>query len=119
MHDANSKIPLSPHVVDTAVNKNWDPIVIDSELDTDCDYTGGVNYCLKSDKGSNEGYSDDWTDSDNESLIKFDNEDYDLLVAEVEGLAVLLPYDQLLERKLLNNGSKLNRIEHCGIPEGL
>jgi hypothetical protein len=24
-----------------------------------------------------------------------------------------------LERKLLNNGSKLNRIEHCGIPEGL
>jgi hypothetical protein len=52
-----------------------------------------------SDKGSNEGYNDDWTNSDDESLIKFDNEDFDLLVAEVEGLAVPFPYNQLLERK--------------------
>jgi hypothetical protein len=99
MYNANSEIPLSPPVVDTAVDENWDPIVIDSESDTDCDYTGGVNYCLESDEGSNEGYSDDWTNSDDESLIEFDNEDFDLLVAEVEGLAVPLLYDQLLERK--------------------
>jgi hypothetical protein len=58
-----------------------------------------VNYCLESDKGSNDGYSDNWTDSGDEILIEFDNEDFDLLVAEVEGLAVPLPYDQLLERK--------------------
>jgi hypothetical protein len=99
--------------------QNWDPIVIDSELDTDCDYTGGVNYCLESDEGSNEGYSDDWTDSNDESLIEFDMR---TLICWWQRWKVLQCHCHIINfwrGRLLNNGSKLNRIEHWGIPEGL
>src|SRR5882762_5354591 len=57
---------------DVVTGEHWDLIYIDSEADTDCDYNVGVNCWPDSDDGD---CSDDWSDSEEGSLVEFGDDD--------------------------------------------
>ena len=85
--------------IDIVTEEHWDPIYIDSESDTDCDYNGGVNCWPDSDDENDGDCSDNWSDSEEGSLVEFDNDDLGELRAELNDLGVALPNNHIMENK--------------------
>src|ERR1700720_2718634 len=92
---------------DIVTAEHWDPIYIDSESDTDCDYNGGVNCRPDSDDENDRDCSDDWSDSEEGSLVEFEDDDLGGLRAELNDLGVTLPYDHVMENKSAKDWRKV------------
>lgn len=72
---------------------------VDYDSSSDCDYDGGINWCLDS-EGENDGdCSDDWEDSDDESLVEFNEDDLVEIKADIAELKEPSAYDQIMRTK--------------------
>ena len=82
-----------------------EPIEISSDLETDCGYMGGVNYCgFDSDDEFEPGSDGCWSDSDRESLAELEDEELESslweLKAELDALAAPSKYDLITSVKI-------------------
>jgi hypothetical protein len=81
----SSSPELAPET-DFNLSPNSDPkpieILTDSDSDSDCRYTGGVN-CHDFDMDSDEYADEEWSDSDKESVVEFEGDELEINLREL------------------------------------